>query len=261
MIIYYSIVFFIFGTVLGSFFNVVGYRLPRNESIVSPPSHCPNCNHRLKMGELIPIFSYIIQGGKCRSCHKHIPLYYPIFESLCGLAFLLAYLQYGLTLDIIIPITFISMLIIIMVSDYYYMIIPDEVLIFFGVAIILEKIIIEVFIQNGGWIPFGYSLMSALGAFILMFLLKIFGDILFKKESMGGGDIKLLALFGLVIGIPDSIFAIVLGSVIGLPISLIVLMFKKSHIIPFGPFLALGAMIIVLFNLHIANIINLLVIQ
>ena len=89
MEVYYCIVFFIFGTILGSFFNVVGYRLPRNESIIFPPSHCPNCNHRLKMGELIPIFSYIIQGGKCRNCHKHIPLYYPIFESLCGLSFML----------------------------------------------------------------------------------------------------------------------------------------------------------------------------
>lgn len=254
MYIYYCFVFFIFGTVLGSFFNVVGYRLPRNESIVYPPSHCPNCNHRLKMGELIPIFSYLIQGGKCKNCHKHISLYYPIFEALCGLAFLLAYISYGLTLEVIIPLTFISMLIIIMVSDYYYMIIPDEVLIFFGILLLIEQILI-----NGiSVVPL--NLLNALIAFGLMFLLKIFGDFIFKKESMGGGDIKLLGLFGLVLGWPNSLFAIILGSVIGLPISLIVLMFKKSHIIPFGPFLALGAMTIVLFKLDIINIINLLTI-
>lgn len=260
MEIYYGIVFFIFGTILGSFFNVVGYRLPRGESIIFPPSHCPNCNHRLKMGELIPIFSYLIQGGKCKSCHKHIPLYYPIFESLCGGAFLFAYITYGLTLDIIIPLLFISMLIIIMVSDYYYMIIPDEVLIFFGIAILVAQIVIECFVYKLGWLMIGGHLLNALIAFGLMFLLKIFGDFIFKKESMGGGDIKLLGLFGLVLGWPNSLFAIIIGSVIGLPISLIVLLFKKSHIIPFGPFLAMGAMLIILFQLDIMHIIDLLTI-
>lgn len=254
MAVYYGVIFFILGTVLGSFYNVVGYRLPRNESIITPPSHCPNCNSRLKVGELIPIFSYLIQGGKCKHCKKKIPLYYPIFESLCGIAFLLAYLQYGLSLDIIIPLTFISMLIIIMVSDYYYMIIPDEVLIFFGVIIIIEQVIMQ------GIKVLPINIFNGIIAFGLMFLLKKFGDFLFKRESMGGGDIKLLGIFGIVLGWPNALFAIVIGSVIGLPISLVILMLKKSHIIPFGPFLALGAMTIILFKLNIASLISLLII-
>ena len=83
---------FVIGTVLGSFYNVVGWRLPRGESIVSPPSHCPNCNHKLKILDLIPILSYVFQKGKCRYCHQKIAWYYPIFEFLCGLVFLLCYL-------------------------------------------------------------------------------------------------------------------------------------------------------------------------
>src|SRR5574344_3007073 len=186
---YYAIVFVVIGTVLGSFYNVVGYRLPRNESIIYPPSHCPNCNHQLKPWELIPIVSFIIQKGRCTCCHKKIAWYYPIFEAMCGILFMLAFLSYGLTLELIIVLTFISMLIIIMVSDYYYMIISDEVLIFFGIALIIEKGFIY------GW---GYAfdfIINGIIAFCIMFLLKKLGDFMFKKESMGGGDIKLMFIF------------------------------------------------------------------
>ena len=253
MTIYYAIVFFVIGTVLGSFYNVVGYRLPRNESIIYPPSHCPNCNHQLKPWELIPIVSFIIQKGRCTCCHKKIAWYYPIFEAMCGILFMLAFLSYGLTLELIVPLTFISMLIIIMVSDYYYMIISDEVLLFFGIAILVEKTIIY------GLSSLPMTLLNGVIAFAIMFLLKKFGDFLFKKESMGGGDIKLLFIFGLVLGWPNSLAAIVLGSVIGLPLSLLVLTFKKSHIVPFGPFLAMGAIVMLLCKWDINNLLELLI--
>ena len=123
MEIYYIIVFFIIGTIFGSFFNVVGYRLPKGKSIVFPPSHCPNCNNKLTPKELIPIISYIIQKGKCTHCKTKIPCFYVIFELITGILFALIYLVYGLTPEIIIPLTFISMLIIITISDYNYMII------------------------------------------------------------------------------------------------------------------------------------------
>lgn len=254
MDIYFCFVFFVLGTILGSFYNVVGYRLPRGESIIYPPSHCPNCNHQLKPWELIPIVSFILQGGKCTSCHKKISLYYPIFEAVCGLLFMFAYLSYGFTLDLIIPLTFISMLIIIMVSDYYYMIISDEVLVVFGIAIIIEQALIY------GISTVPMMLVNGLISFIIMFLLKLFGDFLFKKESMGGGDIKLLLIFGLVLGWSNALFAIILGAFVGLPISMAILAMKKTHIIPFGPFLSVGALIILLFKLDILKLIDLLVI-
>ena len=243
---------FVLGTILGSFYNVVGYRLPKGESIVTPPSHCPKCNHRLEPWELIPIVSFLLQGGKCRSCKASISWYYPVFEAFCGALFVLSYISFGLNLELIIVLTFISMLIIIMVSDYHYMIISDEVLIFFGIAILIEKILIN------GIKSIPYALLSALIAFVVMFLLKKMGDFIFKQESMGGGDIKLLAIFGLMLGWPNALISIVAGAFIGLPISLLAVNMKKTHIVPFGPFLALGAILVLLTHFDLGTFIQLL---
>lgn len=252
MQLYYMICWFIIGSFLGSFFNVVGWRLPKGESIVSPPSHCPKCNHRLKFWELIPILSFFLQRGRCTSCKQKISWFYPVFEFCCGLLFALAFLTYGWSWELLIALTFISMLIIVMVSDYNFMIIPDEVLIFFGALLCVEILFIS-----------GYqSLLISLGngciAMGIIFAFKLFGDFLFKKESMGGGDIKLLFVFGLVLGWEMSVCSILLGSIIGLPLSLIILYKKKEHIIPFGPFLSIGALIIILTKLDINVLINIL---
>ena len=251
MEVFIFIAMFIFGTLLGSFYNVVGYRVPKGESLIYPGSHCPNCNHKLSPLELIPIFSYLFLGGKCKQCKKKISPFYMIFEFVTGLLFALAYLAYGLTPDIIIPLTFLSLLVIIVISDILYMIIPDSVLLVFGIILCIEILFIN------GLPSLAHSIIAAIGAFITMFLLKKLGDFLFKKESMGGGDIKLMALFGLVLGYPMSIFSIFLGSLIGFPISLITLKNNSSHIIPFGPFLALGATIIVLLQLDFNTFLNL----
>ena len=102
MEVYYTICFFIFGLVFGSFFNVVGYRLPLKMSLISPSSHCPKCNHKLSSSELIPVFSYLIQGGKCKNCKNKIPVFYPIFETITGVLFALTYIVYGFSIDTII---------------------------------------------------------------------------------------------------------------------------------------------------------------
>ena len=186
------IILFIIGSVFGSFFYVVGTRLPKGESIVSPGSHCENCNHSLKWYELIPIFSFIIQMGKCKKCKQKISFFYPIFEAACGLLFSLTFVFFEFDPAIIIALTFISMLIIIVVSDYHYMIIPDEVLIFFGILLFGEMIFI-----NGieeAFISLGHGIL----AFLAMWGIKLLGDFMFKKESMGGGDIKLMFLFGMI---------------------------------------------------------------
>lgn len=241
---------FILGTIFGSFFNVVGYRLPKGESIVSPPSHCPNCKNRLKWYELFPIFSFIIQKGKCRHCHKKISWFYPLFETACGILFVLAFISFEFDPKIIIALTFISMLIIVVVSDYHYMIIPDEVLIFFAIVLTIEIGLIE------GINSMGNALINGVLAFLTMWGIKLIGDFIFKKESMGGGDIKLMFIFGLVLSFPMSIVSIFLASLIGLPISLISLKKNKSHEIPFGPFLALGALIILLAQINFNMILN-----
>lgn len=251
MTIFISIFMFIMGTIFGSFYNVVGYRLPKGESIVFPPSHCPKCNHKLTFFELIPILSYVFQKGKCKKCHQKISLFYPMFEALTGILFVLSYLSYGLSYELIIVLTFISMMIIIVVSDYNYLIIPDSVLIIFGSLLLIEILLIN------GLNTALLALLDGILAFITMFLLKKLGDFIFKKESMGGGDIKLLFLFGMVLSYPIAILSIFVGSLIGLPIALLILYKKKDHVIPFGPFLAAGATLLLLLNIDINTIINL----
>lgn len=250
MELYYAIVLFVFGTIFGSFYNVVGDRVADGKSIIYPPSHCPKCKHRLTPLELVPIFSYLFQGGKCKNCKCKIPLFHPLYEIFVGLLFMFSYISFGFTGDFVIALTFVSMLAIIIVSDYYYMIIPDEILIFFGVTLALEVLLIN------GIDAFGISLLSGIISFGVMFLIKLFGDFIFKTESMGGGDIKLLFFLGFVLGWPQALLSIFLGSIIGLPISLIVLKIKNTNIIPFGPFLALGAIIILLTQFNIEILLN-----
>ncbi len=243
MYIYTLFVLFVLGAILGSFYNVVGYRLPKGESIVSPPSHCTKCGTKLGVLELIPIISYILLKGKCKHCGTKVAAFYTVFEILTGLFFALAFISYGYSLDLIIALTFISMLIIIVISDYNYMIISDEVLIFFSILLGIEIFFIH------GSSELISSLISAILAFVTMFLIKLGGDKMFKRESMGGGDIKLMFTFGLVLGYPMAIVSIFLGSVIGLIVSLITIKKNPEHIIPFGPFLAAGALIIILFQI------------
>lgn len=253
---YYALIimFFIIGTVFGSFYNVVGYRIPKGESILYPSSHCPKCNHKLKPMELIPILSFLFLGGKCKNCGEKISWFYPIFEFTSGILFALCFVVFGYSLECLFYIVFISMLLIIIISDYQTMIIPDSVLIVsLGILIIIKFFMSSIEVV-------GMSLLAGAGAFVFMLLLKLFGDFLFKKESMGGGDIKLMAIYGFVLGFPMSIVSVFLAAIIGLPISLLVLKSKKNHEIPFGPFLAISAIVIVLLKVDFNKIIDLLTI-
>ncbi len=252
MEIYYAIVFFIFGTILGSFYNVVGYRLPRGESIAFPASHCTKCGHKLTPFELIPIISFLLQKGRCTKCGDKISWFYTIFEFATGILFAISYLVFGISIDLLIVLTFISMLLIVIISDYQTMIIPDELLI---TTVIL--LMIEIFLKSGitGLLT---SLLNGLIMFTIMFLIKKIGDFIFKKESMGGGDIKLMFIYGMVLGWPTSCISICFASFIGLPVSLILIKKLKNHEIPFGPFLAISAIIMVLFKIDFNWVLNLL---
>lgn len=240
---FYIIYFFIVGTIFGSFYNVVGYRLPNGMSIIKPGSHCPDCNHKLSPLELIPILSYIIQGGKCKNCKKKIPLFYPIFEALTGILFVITYLVFGLTWELLIGITFISVLVVVILSDYKYMIIPDELLLVGGLLIIIEKFFIN------GISDVGNSLLSGFIAALVILAIKLLGDFIFKKESMGGGDIKLMFFIGLCLPFPIAILPIFIGTFIALPISIIIFVIKKDNMLPFGPYLSMGALILFLYQI------------
>ena len=255
---FFLIFFFILGTIMGSFYHVVATRLANDESIIKPGSHCPKCNHFLKWYENIPIISYIIQKGKCRNCHSKIPLSYLIVEIITGLLFMACYHAYEISIDLVIALIFTSSLIIVIVSDIEYMIILDEVLIVSTFIIMLIYIFSNGFTKDG-LMETAYHIYNGAGAFLAMYSIKLLGDKAFKKESLGGGDIKLMFLFGLVIGFPMAICSIFIATFIAFPISLIILFSDKENIIPFGPFLSIAAILVLVTKLNLTDILNFLI--
>lgn len=249
----YLIIFFIFGSTMGSFYHVIATRLSKGKSIITPASHCEKCNHQLKWYELIPIISYIIQGGKCRHCKEKLPLSYLLMEICTGILFAVCYHVFGFTLELISSIIFVSSLIIIIISDIEYMIILDEVLIFAVFGIIIIDIV------DVGLYETSLRVLAGLGSFATMYLVKKVGDIMFKQESLGGGDIKLMFLIGLVIGYPMAICNIFFATFIAFPIALFLLIFKKDNIIPFGPFLSMSGIILYIWGLTFSDIITFLI--
>lgn len=253
MDLFYLIIFFILGTIMGSFLYVVATRLSLGKSIITPASHCEVCNHKLAWYELIPILSYIFQGGKCSKCHTKLPISYMLVELISGILYAVCYHVFGLTLDLVVALIFTSTIITIIVSDIEYMIILDEVLLFSVASIIIVNLF------RIGVVDTAYSILSGMGAFLTMYLLKLLGDKLFKKESLGGGDIKLLFLFGLVLGYPMSICSIFLATFIAFPIAIYFVLRKKDNIIPFGPFLSMSALILFILGIKFIDIINFII--
>ena len=249
----YLVLFFILGSVMGSFYHVLATRLSKGLSIITPASHCEKCKHELKWYELIPIISYIIQGGKCRECKEKLPISYLLIEVCSGLLFAVCYHVFDLTYDLLIALVFVSSLIIIIISDIEYMIILDEVLIFAILAIIVIDLI------SIGLYKTSINIIAGTGAFITMYLIKKLGDLIFKQESLGGGDIKLMFLVGLVIGYPMSVCNIFFATFIAFPIALFLLISKKDNIIPFGPFLSMAAIILYIWGLTFTDIINFII--
>lgn len=246
----YLIMFFVLGSVMGSFFHVIATRISKNESIIYPNSHCEKCNKSLKWYELIPIISYIIQGGKCRNCKNKIPISYLLMEICTGTLYAVCYHKFGFKMELIVSLIFVSSLITIIISDIEYMIILDEVLIFaIGGIIIVDLISIDV-------ISTATKILAGVGSFLTMLLIKKIGDKIFKQESLGGGDIKLMFLVGLVIEYEMAICNIFLATFIAFPIALILLISKKNNIIPFGPFLSMSAIILYIWGINFQDIIN-----
>ena len=237
---------------MGSFFHVVATRLSNDESIVFPGSHCPKCNHYLKWYENIPIFSYLLLKGRCSKCHSKIPLSYLVVEIITGLLYAACYHSFKWSFDLIVALIFVSSLITVIVSDIEYMIILDEVLIFSTLVLAILYILVQ------GLDVAAYHIYSGIGAFLAMYAIKWMGDRAFKKESLGGGDIKLMFLFGMVLGLPKAICTIFLATFIAFPVALIILFSDKENIIPFGPFLSMAAILIMVSKLQLTDLLEFL---
>ncbi|WP_419393642.1 prepilin peptidase [Cytobacillus praedii] len=221
------------GMTLGSFYNVVGLRVPIKQSIVKPRSSCPNCKHQLTAIELIPVLSYIIQGGKCRQCKVRISPIYPMMELITGLLFVSAPLVIGWTSELVVAWTLISLLIIIFVTDITYMLIPDKILAVFAGVFLIERLLIPLS-------PWWDSFLGAAIGFTLLLVIAII-----SKGGMGGGDIKLFALIGFIIGTKAMVLAFFLATLYGAFFGIVGLLMKKvkrGKPIPFGPFIAAGTL-------------------
>lgn len=230
----YLIIFFILGTLLASFYTVIGLRLPRKENFITNHSYCDTCKHQLKLYDMIPIISYLILLGKCRYCNNKIDPVSTYMELFTGILFALAYYIFGFSWELAIALGIVSMLIILSVSDLNYLIIPDEILIFFSGYFIICQIF------NLGFRGAMLQVLSGIALFVLMYIIMLIGNVVFKKDSLGGGDIKMMFVFGLVLNPLLGVVVIFIGSALALPVSLVLLYKKHENLIPFGPFLLIA---------------------
>ncbi len=238
------ILIFILGLIVGSFSNVCIYRIPRNESIIYPASHCPKCRSNISPKDNIPLLSYILLKGRCRNCKSKIAIQYPIVEFLTGLIYLIIYLIYGLSIQSLIYIILSSALVIIAFIDLNEQIVPD--------VISLPGIIIGFILSF--FVPYISFINSALGVFVgggIILVIGLAGSVIFKKEAMGGGDVKLAAMIGAFLGWRYIIISLFLGFFLGALAGIILILSKiksREDVVPFGPFIVLGSFITLLWG-------------
>ncbi len=228
----WTVLFFVYGTLFGSFYNVVGLRVPKKESIVSPPSHCTVCDRRLTLPDLVPVLSFVFLRGKCRGCGTKISPIYPFMEFITGILFALAYLQFGFTAELAVALVFLSMLVIITVSDIAYMLIPDRILLPAVVLLALLRLFSPL-------TPWWDSLLGAAVGFGILLLVAIV-----SKGGMGGGDIKLFFVIGLVLGTQLTLLTLFLAALIGSVAGILHLRRTgqgRKTPVPFGPSIAAAA--------------------
>lgn len=235
---------FIFGMCIGSFINVCIYRLPVSKSIVHPPSMCRDCGTRIRFYDNIPILSYLWLKGRCRHCNAKIPFRYPLVEIMAGCFAFCVFLKFGLTLEGLIYYGFIASLLLITFIDIDHQIIPDVITLpgiaigfvaSFALSAITYKESILGIIAGGG------SLLVVAWTY----------QLITKKEGMGGGDIKLMAMIGAIIGWKGVAFTIFAASAVGTLSGILLMIYTRKNLklaVPFGPFLSIGAMTYIFFG-------------
>ena len=236
----------LFGLIIGSFLNVCIYRLPRDMSIIHPPSTCPQCGKRIQFYDNIPVISYILLRGKCRTCHNPIPLQYPVVELLSGLLSVGIFLKYGFSLQYMVFFIFCDALLLISFIDLQHKIIPDIL----SVPGALLGLLLAVFKINPQ-VTWWDSLIGIVGGTGFFYLIAFLFLWLRKKEGMGMGDVKLLAMIGAWMGWRPLPFIILIASLSGTLIgggTLFLSRKKFDENIPFGPFLVIGALVFFFFE-------------
>ncbi len=228
---------FIFGAAIGSFLNVCIFRIPAEESIVKPLSQCPRCHHPIRIYDNIPIISFILLRGRCRDCGEKISWQYPLVELITAILALLLFMKFGLTLNFLVFFVFTAVLIVISFIDLEHQIIPD-ILSLPGIPIFF---LAAIFIVKVPWLEAVIGLLIGGG---VLFCIAIIYEWITKREGMGGGDIKLLAMIGGFLGWKSLIFVLLFSSFAGAIVGIAAMISKKQdmkYAVPFGPFLSAAA--------------------
>ncbi len=227
--VFLYIVVFLYGILIGSFVNVVIYRVPQKENIVTTRSHCMSCGYQLKWYDLFPIFSYLALGGRCRKCKAKLSVQYPLIEGLNGLLYLVVFARYGLSVDSLIYSLLFSALLALSVIDFRTYEIPMGFNYF-----ILALGLIRVLTDWGNWLEYVIGLFAVSMIILVLYCVS-------KGQWIGGGDMKLMAAAGLLLGWKCILLAFVLGCVFGSVIHLTRMAVSEvGHMLAFGPYLALG---------------------
>lgn len=233
MDIFYIILFFVLGTEIGSFLNVVIDRLPEGQSLVSPPSHCPSCGVRIRSRDLIPVFSYLVLRGRCRDCHTGIPQRIFWVELVTGAAFAALWVHYGWSAEFALLAVYSCLFLVILVIDLKYRLILNKIT-YPGIAFALATVPL--------WDELTYIEALVGGGVGFILLLAV---VVLSRGGMGWGDVKMAALMGFAIGFPVIFVGLFVGIMAGGTMAVILLATGRrgrKQAIPFGPFLAVGAM-------------------
>ncbi len=226
-----TLLIFVFGTMIGSFLNVVIYRIPKGESIVFPASHCQACHTPLKWYHNIPLFSWLFLGGKCAFCKEPIAKQYPVVELLSGVIFVALYFKLGLVWYLpFVALSFAALLALVMI-DFKYMAVPDSV----NFAALLFALIQPHFIE---------ALINATIAAGGLYLIGLFSSLIARREAMGGADVIVAGTMGALLGFPNFFAALFLSAILALVPSLL----QRENGVPFVPFLALATFIVYLYD-------------
>ncbi len=237
-----ALVIFIFGTMIGSFLNVVIYRIPKGESIVFPSSKCQSCQTPLKWWHNIPIFSWLFLRGKCYFCHEKISVQYPVVEFLTGIIFAVLYLKLGLVWYLpFVAASFAALFALVMI-DFKYMAVPDNV----NFAALLFALVQPDFIHAAL-----YAAIAAGG----LYLIGLLSSLLARREAMGGADVIVAGTMGALLGFPNFFVAIFLSAVLAMIPALV----YREKGVPFVPFLAMATFITYLYDTQAAQLLEKLI--
>lgn len=232
---------FITGCVFGSFFYVVGTRLPNHESLLKPSSHCNFCQERLKWYELIPILSFLVLRGKCHHCQHKLSKEYIVYEVFTGILFTACYCKFGFSYAFFVSLLLSSLVVLIFITDFKYMIILDSPLVVSSVILFILRVIYYGF--SNAFLNLSYGILT----FLVMLSIGFMGRILFKRDALGGGDIKFSFVLGMALGFKNALMALIFSTFLALPYAVGSLLLKKGNEVPFGPFLASSGFIVYFF--------------